>query len=73
MSKQRTGHVLKFEDGRYYVEEQPYYTAKLDEAKIYNKYFDLMEAQAAALRLTGSPVSMVAVSFRICDIAEVVN
>ncbi|MFD0620777.1 MULTISPECIES: hypothetical protein [Paenibacillus] len=68
MSNKKTGHVLKFEDGQYYIEVEPYVTPNLDEAEIYFKYFDLMEAQARALRLTGHPVQMTKISFRIADI-----
>ncbi|MBD8499337.1 hypothetical protein [Paenibacillus arenosi] len=70
MSIERNGHVLKYEDGRYYIEEAPYATEKLDEAKIYTKYFDLVEAQGAALRHTGETVKITAVSFYVCNIAE---
>lgn len=70
MPKQKNGHVLKFEDGRYFIEQEPFTTVHLDEAEIYYKYFDLMEAQARALRNTGNEARMVKVSFSITDISE---
>jgi hypothetical protein len=33
MSKIRNGHVLRLEDGHYYIEEAPFTTPKLDEAE----------------------------------------
>jgi hypothetical protein len=63
MSKQRNGHVLKLSDGSYFIEEAPYKTDKLDEAEIYFKYFDLIEAQARAQRNTGLDAQMQRITF----------
>jgi hypothetical protein len=70
MPKQKNGHVLKFEDGTYFIEQEPFTTVHLDEAEIYYKYFDLMEAQARALRNTEHEARMVKVTFSITDISE---
>lgn len=69
MARQRTGHVLQFEDGSYVLEQEPFCTPLLDEAEIYFKYFDLMEAQARATRNTGREAKMVKVFFTITDIS----
>lgn len=70
MPRVRNGHVLKYEDGQYFIEAAPFITAKLDEAELYFKYFDLMEAQARALQATGKTVHITAVGFTIRDIDE---
>jgi hypothetical protein len=69
MSKIRTAHVLQLRDGTYYIEEPPYAAARIDEAEIYFKYFDLLEAQARAKRNTQLDTDIVRISFRI-EIAD---
>lgn len=70
MSKKRNGHVLKLEDGSFFIEEAPYSTASLDEAEIYFKYFDLLEAQARAKRNTGMEAAMFRITFVITLLPE---
>lgn len=73
MSRTKTAHVLKFADGRYFIEEAPYSTPQLEGAEIYYKYFDLLEAQARALRHTEENATIVRITFTVADIAESVN
>lgn len=70
MSVIRNGHVLKLEDGSYYIEETPFKTSKLEDAQLYFKYFDLMEAQARAKMNTNMESSMQRLSFTITIVSE---
>lgn len=70
MAKTRTAHVLKLANGHYYMEEAPYATASIDEAEIYFKYFDLLEAQARAKRNTQLEANMQRISFTITIISD---
>lgn len=70
MSRTKTAFVLKFADGRYFIEENPFAVLQLEEAEIYYKYFDLLEAQARALRHTGENPVIVRITFTVADIAE---
>ncbi|RKN84463.1 hypothetical protein [Paenibacillus ginsengarvi] len=70
MSVIRNGHVLKLEDGSYYIEEAPFKTSKMEDAQLYFKYFDLMEAQARAKMNTNMESSMQRVSFTITILPE---
>lgn len=70
MSVIRNGHVLKLEDGSYYIEEAPFNTSKMEDAQLYFKYFDLMEAQARAKMNTNMESSMQRLSFTITIVPE---
>ncbi|GAA3406003.1 hypothetical protein ACFFNY_25865 [Paenibacillus hodogayensis] len=70
MSRIRNGHVLKLADGSFFIEEAPYRTEVLEEAEIYYKYFDLMEAQGRANMRTGLESTMQRVSFTITLVSE---
>ncbi|GGG13460.1 hypothetical protein [Paenibacillus abyssi] len=65
MAKIRTGHVLKFEDGTYYIEESPFITPNLEDAELYFKYFDIMEAQQRADRNTQRNTEMLRIEFQV--------
>jgi hypothetical protein len=71
MPRTRNGHVLKFEDGYYFIEDAPFKAPYLEDADIYTKYFDLLEAQARAKRNTQMDAEMVRISFRIAEAAEI--
>lgn len=68
MPRIRKSHVLRYDDGQFFIEAAPFVTANLDEAELYFKYFDLMEAQTRALQATGKSVQITAVRFTITDI-----
>lgn len=70
MAKVRKGHALQLEDGSFYIEEAPYTTAKIEDAEIYFKYFDLLEAQARAKRNTQQEATMFRVAFTIAIVPE---
>ncbi|MEF3304998.1 hypothetical protein [Paenibacillus sp. GYB003] len=70
MSKLRHGHVLRLEDGSYFIEEAPHSTRILEDAQLYFKYFDLMEAQARAKQHTGMESVMQRVAFTIAIVDE---
>ncbi|MFK7691972.1 hypothetical protein [Paenibacillus sp. HJGM_3] len=70
MPRTKTAHVLKFADARYFIEEAPFAVASLEEAEIYYKYFDLLEAQQRAVRHTGENPAIMRITFTVADIAE---
>ncbi|CAM4460353.1 hypothetical protein [Paenibacillus tarimensis] len=67
MARIRKGHVLRFNDGCFYIEEAPHKVSQLEDAEVYFKYFDLLEAQERVRRHTGESAEIAAVTFTIAN------